>query len=247
MPESGNVEVAHKLTEGEQTEEAPRWWYRLIDFGEVVILALVAVATAYSGFQATKWDGRQSLLYGQASRDRFQADAQSTAAGQEVLVNASVFTTWLQAHSAGNAALETQLEDRFTSDYRAAFDAWLALDPFANPSAPPGPTMVPAYHNPFQAKADQLNATASRTFDEGTNRETPLTTTHATRFSSRRCSSLSPSDSASNEIPLALRSTRSQSGYLATPLRQSPTCPTSEGDAALGRPFHAMCESLVHA
>jgi len=35
--------------------------------------------TAWSGYQAAKWDGQQSLLYGTASADRFQADAASAA------------------------------------------------------------------------------------------------------------------------------------------------------------------------
>ena len=57
---------------------------KTLEIIEVVVLAIVAIATAWSGYQATKWDGQQLLVYGQASRDRFQADAASTYGGQLV-------------------------------------------------------------------------------------------------------------------------------------------------------------------
>ena len=178
MPEGANVELAHKLTEQEHEQQhAPRQhsraWHRFVEFGEVAILAIVAIATAWSGYQATEWDGEQSFLYGQATRDRFAAEAASTLAGQQLGADSSMFTAWLQAHAQGNTALETEMARRFTPDYHKAFDAWLAADPFNDPSAPPGPAAMPEYQNPNKQKADRLNAGASRKFDEGTDaRET---------------------------------------------------------------------------
>ena len=173
MPEGANVEVAHKLTEQESDGAHARAWHQFVEFGEVAILAIVAIATAWSGFQATQWDGEQTFLYGEASRDRFEAEAASTRAGQELGADSAMFTAWLQAHSAGNAALQTEMSNRFTPDYRTAFEAWLALEPFENPAAPPGPAAMPEYHNPHRAEAKRLNAAASDKFDEGTDaRET---------------------------------------------------------------------------
>jgi len=62
------------------------------EIAEVVILALVAIATAWSGYQATQWGGRQATLYGQASTTRFAADASSTRGGQVLVADASFFT-----------------------------------------------------------------------------------------------------------------------------------------------------------
>ena len=168
MPEGMNVEVAHKLSERDDLGEHHGRLHELLEIAEVVILAVVAVMTAWSGLQAGKWDGRQSLLYGQASRDRFQADAASTLAGQELSADASLFTALLQAHEAGNANLQAIYVRRFTPDYRNAYEGWLKTDPFNNPAAPPGPGYMPSYHNPNQEAADRLNALASNTFDEGT-------------------------------------------------------------------------------
>ena len=168
MPEGTNVEVAHRLSEREDEGNHHGRLHEFLEITEVVILAVVAVMTAWTGLQAGKWDGRQSLLYGQASSARFQADAASTLAGQQLSANASMFTALLQAHEAGSAKLQASYVRRFTPDYREAYEAWLTTDPFNNPAAPPGPGYMPSYHNPNQGAADRLNALASNTFDEGT-------------------------------------------------------------------------------
>jgi hypothetical protein len=140
---------------------------------EVAILALVAIATAWSGYQATQWGGRQATLYGQASTTRFAADASSTRGGQILVADATFFTAWLQARSAGDAALEADLVQRFSPEYRTAFRAWLAAHPFTDRSAPAGPGYIPGFHQPDLMQADRLNAQASDLFAEGTSaRET---------------------------------------------------------------------------
>jgi hypothetical protein len=170
MPEGANIELAHKLTEQEHDQQHgnARAWHRFVEFAEVAILAVVAVATAWSGFQASEWDGEQTRLYGEASRARFEAEAASTLAGQELTADSGMFTAWLQAHAAGDTALQTEMERRFTADYHKAFEAWLATDPFENPAAPPGPAAMPEYRNPHRAEAEKLNAGASEMFDAGT-------------------------------------------------------------------------------
>jgi hypothetical protein len=148
-------------------------WEKVIEILEVSVLAIVAIATAYSGYQGTQWGGEQARLYGLASSTRFEAEAASTLGGQELVADASFFTAWLQAHEAGNRQLETMLENRFTPEYATAFHDWLALDPFTNPGAPPGPGYMPGFANPAMTKAAKLNAQASAYFAEGTDaRET---------------------------------------------------------------------------
>jgi hypothetical protein len=170
MPEGMNVEVAHKLAEHEHDQDRV---HRILEVLEVLMLAVVAIATAWSGWQAAKWDGRQSILYGEASAHRFEADAASTLGGQVLGADAAMFTAWLEARTAGNAELQTELERRFSPEYREAFDAWLASEPFDNPDALPGPGHMPEYHNPDYERAAELNAEAAHEFEEGTHaRET---------------------------------------------------------------------------
>jgi hypothetical protein len=167
MPEGTNVEIAHHLTELAQ-ESRKRRGEQILEIAEVLLLAVVAIATAWSGYQAAKWDGRQTLLYGTAASERFAADAASTAGGQQLVANVTLLTTWLQARSAGDLNLERLIARRFTPDYRAAFDAWLLVDPFNNESAPPGPGFMPQFKNPALEEAKRLNEHASKIFAEGT-------------------------------------------------------------------------------
>jgi hypothetical protein len=168
MPGSEHGVCAPDGSEQETPPEEHAVWEELIEIIEVIVLALVAIATAWSGYQAAQWDGQQSLLYGTASAYRFQADAASTAGGQMLQANASVFTAWLQATSAHDSQLAALYVRRFTPDYRSAFWAWLRTDPLTNPDAPAGPAYMPQYRNPDLVTAAQLNSRAALAFARGT-------------------------------------------------------------------------------
>jgi hypothetical protein len=158
------------LASGGEPESAPKQhkvWEEVVEIVEVIVLALVAIATAWSGYQAAKWDGRQALLYDTAIADRFEANADSTAGGQQLSADASILTAWLQATDAHNSTLAAQYVRRFTPDYRTAFDAWLETDRLTNPNAPPGPGYMPQFHNPDLVAATQLNNRADAVFDQG--------------------------------------------------------------------------------
>ncbi|HEY6278141.1 MAG TPA: hypothetical protein VIX86_17635 [Streptosporangiaceae bacterium] len=175
MPEDMNVEISHKLTEpgegegkGSEVSKRKRRWEIIVEIVEVAVLAIVAVATAWSGYQAARWDGQQSVLYGHATADRFKADAASTVGGQKLAADAAMFTAYLQAWSAGDSKLEALYIRRFTPDYRVAFYSWLKTNPFTSPAAPAGPGYMPNYRNPDLVMAAKLNALAAATFDQGT-------------------------------------------------------------------------------
>jgi hypothetical protein len=168
MAEGKSVEIAHELSKDKRTEKHKRRWEEVVEIVEVIFLALVAIATAWSGYQAARWDGRQALLYGNSSRDRFQADAASTLGGQRLLLDALTFNNWLQARSAGQGRLEDLFIRRFSPEYEVAFEAWLKTHPFTNEASPPGPRYMPEYHNPDFEEAARLNAAASLDFAKGT-------------------------------------------------------------------------------
>ena len=151
------------------SDQAPQQrWEKVVELVEVAVLALVAIATSFSGLQGTQWGGEQARLYGLASTTRFEADAASTLGGQELVADASFFTAWLQARATGDHELETMLEKRFSPDYAAAFHAWLGTDPFHDPSAPAGPAAMPDFESPSMTTAATLNAQASVYFADGT-------------------------------------------------------------------------------
>lgn len=170
MPEGMNVEVAHKLSEGGERarSDSRRHWTEFAEILEVIVLAAVAIATAWSGYQAARWDGRQAFLYGTASRLRIEADEALTLGGQQKLLDVTTFNTWIEAQRSGDEELAALYVRRFSPAFKVAFDAWVATDPAHNPDAPPGPSFMPEYVNPGTEKGKELNEEASATFDEGT-------------------------------------------------------------------------------
>jgi type II secretory pathway pseudopilin PulG len=140
---------------------------KTIEIIEIVVLSIVAMVTAWSGYQGTKWGGRQSELYAQASSIRLQADELGTRAGQVLVADATIFTAWLQARHADDRSLQTQLERRFSPDYAIAFHRWLATDPFDDPNAPAGPAAMPGFTTADLTQAAQMNAEASALLTEG--------------------------------------------------------------------------------
>ena len=139
MPEAGgaNIEIAKHLSEhGESSEHV------ILEIFEALVLAIVAISTAWSGYQAALWTGHQSELYGQASKLRVQAEGAATYANQERLYNASTVVEWLKAEAHGDKKLIDLFERRFLPEFRPAFEAWKKTDPLNNPSAPAGPPVV---------------------------------------------------------------------------------------------------------
>lgn len=162
-------EFAHELSAREQKEaREKRRWEEFVEIVEVIILSIVVVATAWSGYQAARWDGRQAFLYGTSSRLRFEAESSETLGAEQQLQDITTFNTWIQAVQQGDEELADLYERRFSREYRVAFDAWLETEPFSNPDAPPGPVSMSEYHNEDIERAATLNDRASEAFAAGT-------------------------------------------------------------------------------
>jgi hypothetical protein len=175
MPETmATVEMAHKIHEhghssgGAHSGQAP--WIEIL---EAVVLAAVAVLTAWSGYQAARWDARSSESYSLASRTTVRAQEQHTLAGQDRLYDIATFNAWIAARSGGDEKLATLFEHRFRPEYAAAFAAWMKTDPFHNLSAPAGAIFMPEYRSAREEKGRQLTDEATRHFQKGvSSRET---------------------------------------------------------------------------
>src|ERR1700758_3852516 len=120
MPEAGdsNIEIAHHLTEGGESSRSPQ--HVIVEIAEAVVLAVVAVATAWCGYQAALWTGQQAVLYGQASKLRVQGEGTANYANQERLYNASTVVEWLKAEAQGNKKPADLFERRFLPEFRPA-------------------------------------------------------------------------------------------------------------------------------
>jgi hypothetical protein len=170
LPEDLNAEIAGALAENNEARSRPTRsrWEEVVEILEAVLLAIVAVATAWSGYQAARWDGRQSELYGVASTIRIQADQLLTLGGQQRLLDVSTFNTWIQARSSGDKELAALYVRRFSPEFKVAFDAWISTHPFTNPGALPGPSFMPEYVNHQIEQGMAMNQRSNRVFDDGT-------------------------------------------------------------------------------
>src|SRR5881394_1325784 len=137
--------VTRKLNQVRQSGDRSQSRLEVIEIIEAAILALVAVATAWSGYQAAKWAGNRAEQYANASRLRVTAEGLATLAGQERIYDSDTFNSWLAAKLDGKSQAAEFFERRFRDEYRPAFTAWMKTDPFNNPQAPGGPGFMSEY------------------------------------------------------------------------------------------------------
>jgi hypothetical protein len=164
---TSNVELAHRIHEhghggGAQSRREER-----LEILEAVILASVAVLTAWSGYQAARWDAKSAESYARATSSTVQAQEQFTLAGQERLYDITTFGAWIEAKARGEENVAAIFEHRFRPEYRMAFAEWIKIDPLRNPNAPAGPIFMPEYRSARTEKARELTEAAGRHFDAG--------------------------------------------------------------------------------
>jgi hypothetical protein len=162
-------EIAEHRKRGEEGDEAAgaehgdRW----LSVVEAVLLSLVAVLAAYSGFAAAKWGTESSVSLAKASALRTKASRADLEAIDTRTLDSVSFNAWFTAFTAGNARAAAIAAARLRPGYRPAFRAWLATDPAHNPHAPPGPSYMPQYVIPQEVAATAFDKRADEAFAEG--------------------------------------------------------------------------------
>lgn len=159
---TSNVEFAHRIHE-QGHHGGPHGRAEWLEILEATVLAAVAVLTAWSGYQAAKWDARSAAAYASASSIMAAGQEQQTLAGQEHLYDIATFNSWIGASQSGQKELATMFERRFRPEYRVAYEAWMKTNPLTNPSAAPGPSFMPEYRN---ARLDEARRLARKSRDE---------------------------------------------------------------------------------
>ena len=149
--------------EDEEHDRHERW----LSIVEAVVLSVVALLAAYSGFAAAKWSTESSVSLARASAARSKANRADLEALQTETLDSVSFNAWFTAYVAGNKHAEQLARNRLRPGYRPAFDAWLATDPAHNPKAPPGPAYMRQYVIPQATQAAALDAQADEEFTKG--------------------------------------------------------------------------------
>jgi len=163
------LEAYEKLEHHERhSEQAAGRGGRALQIAEAVVLALVTLTAAWSGFAAAKWGTDSRVQLAAASAARTKANRADLSALTLRNFDASTFNAWFIAYTLGNAQKMAIAEKRFRPQFRVAFEAWLATHPDTNPDAPPGPTYMPQYRLVEQDQADALDASADEHTAQGT-------------------------------------------------------------------------------
>ena len=131
-----------------------------VEVASTVLLACAAVATAWSSYQATRWNGEQTRASSRTNAIRIEAARAQGLAQFQTQVDVATFTQWIDAY----AREETELADfyfkRFRTEFKPAVEAWLATRPLRNPDAPLTPFAMPQYRLAATAEAERLDAEA---------------------------------------------------------------------------------------
>jgi len=131
-----------------------------VELFATILLAVAALATAWSTFQTGRWRGTQASNTGKSTAARVESSQASTRAGQLTQVDIATFVQWVDADVVGNRRLARFYRLRFRPAFRPAFDAWIATRPLANPSAPTSPFVMPQYRLSEARQSDRLSVLA---------------------------------------------------------------------------------------
>ncbi len=124
------------------------------------LLTFAAVATAWSGYQASRWNSEASLESSRVNALRIEAARSQGLANFQTEVDVASFFEWIDAEQTGDAELARFYEDRFRPEFRPAFDAWLATAPAGEDDAPGTPFALPEYRLAATDDAEQSDREA---------------------------------------------------------------------------------------
>lgn len=139
---------------------------RRIDVASAALLAIATVLAAWSAFQSAKWSGEQATAYAEASSLRQESVRASTLAGQQTIIDVSVFEQIVDAFAAGDRRLEEFYLDRARAEFEPALQAWIAKARDDIEAAPSTPFSLPEYELAAAQESEDLQHRAEAQFQE---------------------------------------------------------------------------------
>ena len=131
-----------------------------VELAATILLAFAAVATAWSSYQATRWNGEQAKTASRVNKTRIDAGRAAGRANAETQVDIATFIQWVDAYAKDETELESFYRTRFREEFKPAFDAWIATRPLESSGAAPTPFALPEYKLASAIEAERLDAQA---------------------------------------------------------------------------------------
>jgi hypothetical protein len=132
-----------------------------------ILLALATVATAWSGYEASRWNGEQAKAFSRAGAVRIESSKADALANAQTQVDVATFMAWADAYAQKQTELADFYFHRFRAEFKPAMDAWIATKPLKNPDAPLTPFAMSSYRLAARAEAERLDAEAEAWSAEG--------------------------------------------------------------------------------
>jgi hypothetical protein len=139
------------------TETHGRDW---VEIAATVLLAFAAVATAWSSYQATRWNGEQAKTSARVNKTRIDAARAADLANAQQQVDVATFMQWVDSYARGETRLVKFYRERFRDEFKPAFNAWVATRPLQTAGAPRTPFVMPQYRLAAKAEAARLDVSA---------------------------------------------------------------------------------------
>ena len=140
---------------------------RIFEILAIVLLSTAAIGTAWSGYQAARWSGREAHNFALAEGLHAKSTRAVVSAGEARVQDLADFERWLDLETTGDQTLADLHAAHFRGALRTAFDAWLAEDPLNNPNAIPTPLKMPQYRQAQAERAAQLEKNADQLVEDG--------------------------------------------------------------------------------
>jgi hypothetical protein len=164
------VEVAHDARRHQEHGSAhgqPVGHWRIVQVTEAVLLAVITIMAAWSGFAAAAYGTESRVAFAESATTETDADAKAIESNEVQNFDEFAFFAWLQAYSSGDASAVTFAEQRFQPDLEIAFRAWMETNPKTNLQAPATPFEMTEYKRPLMDESKALQIKASATAKEG--------------------------------------------------------------------------------
>jgi hypothetical protein len=126
-----------------------------------VLLSAAAVATAWSSYQATRWNGEQAKAASRTNAIRIDAARAQGLSEAQKQVDVATFSQWVDAYARGETELADFYFKRFRAEFKPALNAWIAQRPVRNPDAPLTPFAMPQYRLAAEVEAKRLDREAA--------------------------------------------------------------------------------------
>jgi hypothetical protein len=132
-----------------------------IEVVATVLLSLAVVGTAWSSYQAARWNGEQAKTASKTNAVRIEASRAESESEAQTEIDVATFIQWVDATAADDQELADFYEARFRPEFQPAFEAWVETDPFTDPDAPPTPFAMDEYRLEAADEAARLDAEAT--------------------------------------------------------------------------------------